>query len=400
MSAKNLLKKFYPELLANSAVYGISKIFQSKRIFLKAFWIIFFFLGIIGSVYFVKRDIDSYFEHEVVTQIRNIYVQPMPFPVVSFCPLFSWSFPKQPTKDFITYCGFNLDENCNNHPNQYFEKYITHHGPCYRFNSGKNLSGHPGFPILNSTIGGYDDSLLINLKNIRKGIQVWIHDQLSPPRFENYNDHVGRIFIPNASFSQIIIHKTVDEQLPLPYNPCYKNVNEFPYNKTIINYILNKINITYKQKFCLELCYDIDYINRNPCNCTNTTLGNVWKDCWNWNILTERFGCTYKDKREFFRSSIIEKCEQYCPLECDSVSYSTEVTSVPEEDGYIHLRIYYENLQYTSITQIPKEEVFDLIASLGGSLGLFIGLSFMTVFEIGELLIESFFLLLGSKKPK
>jgi hypothetical protein len=127
-------------------------------------------------------------------------------------------------------------------------------------------------------------------------------------------------------------------------------------------------------------------------------LGNVWKDCWNWTILTKRFGCTYKDKKEFFRSSIIEKCEQYCPLECDSVSYSTEVTSVPNEKREIHLRIYYENLQYTSITQIPKEEVFDLIASLGGSLGLFIGLSFMTVFEIGELLIESFFLLLERRK--
>jgi hypothetical protein len=177
-------------------------------------------------------------------------------------------------------------------------------------------------------------------------------------------------------------------------------VNEFPYNKTIINYILNKINITYKQKICLELCYDIDYINRNPCNCTNTSLGNVWKDCWiNYeNKLTERFGCTYKDKREFFKSSIIEKCEQYCPLECDSISYSNEVTSVPNENGGIDLRIYYENLQYTSITQIPKEEVSDLIADLGGSLGLFIGLSFMTVFEIGELLIGSFFLLFERRK--
>jgi len=381
-------------------VYGISKIFQSKRVFLKVFWLICFFLSIISSVYFIKRDIESYFKFEVVTQIRNIYKQPLPFPAVSICPQISGNFDSRSIKNVISDCSFNLDTNCNDYPNQYFEKYNTHLGPCYRFNSGKNLSGYPGFPILNSTIGGNDDSLIIKLINIKIGIQIWIHDQLSPPRFDYYNDHVGRIFISNASFSQIIIHKTVDEQLPLPYNPCYKNVNEFPYNKTIINYILNKINITYKQKICLELCYDIDYINRNPCNCTNTTLGNVWNDCWiNYeNKLTERFGCTYKDKREFFRSSIIEKCEQYCPLECDSVFYSNEVTSVPNEKREIHLRIYYENLQYTSITQIPKEEVFDLIASLGGSLGLFIGLSFMTVFEIGELLIESFFLLLERRK--
>ena len=40
----------------------------------------------------------------------------------------------------------------------------------------------------------------------------------------------------------------------------------------------------------------------------------------------------------------------------------------------------------------------DLIADLGGSLGLFIGLSFMTFFEIGELLIGSFFLLFERRK--
>ena len=35
-------------------------------------------------------------------------------------------------------------------------------------------------------------------------------------------------------------------------------------------------NVAYKQTNCLALCYDIDYKNNNPCNCTNTRLGRVF----------------------------------------------------------------------------------------------------------------------------
>jgi hypothetical protein len=38
--------------------------------------------------------------------------------------------------------------------------------------------------------------------------------------------------------------------------------------------------------------------------------------------------------------------------------------------------------------QIQKEKEFDLLSNIGGILGLFIGVSFVTLFEIGELLIE------------
>jgi hypothetical protein len=66
----------------------------------------------------------------------------------------------------------------------------------------------------------------------------------------------------------------------------------------------------------------------------------------------------------------------------------------------LKLRVYYQSLKYTSITQIPKTKVFDLISNLGGTLGLFIGVSFVTLFEFGELLIECFFLIFETRKSK
>ena len=76
----------------------------------------------------------------------------------------------------------------------------------------------------------------------------------------------------------IIISKTVEQKVSTPLNPCYKNVNEFPGNKTIINHI-RSINLTYKQMYCHELCGELLYIQTNPYNCTNLSLGNVYKDC-------------------------------------------------------------------------------------------------------------------------
>jgi len=58
------------------------------------------------------------------------------------------------------------------------------------------------------------------------------------------------------------------------------------------------------------------------------------------------------------------------------------------------LRIYYESLKYISIRQIPKSKPFDLISNIG----LFIGVSFVSLFEISELIIEGIFIFFERKK--
>ena len=55
------------------------------------------------------------------------------------------------------------------------------------------------------------------------------------------------------------------------------------------------------------------------------------------------------------------------------------------------------------LSQSPKEIEFDLISSIGGICGLFIGVSFVSLFEIGEILIEAFHIVyekIKLKQPK
>jgi hypothetical protein len=49
------------------------------------------------------------------------------------------------------------------------------------------------------------------------------------------------------------------------------------------------------------------------------------------------------------------------------------------------VNIYYDNLGFTSIQERPETTVNTLIAAVGGNLGLFIGMSLISLIEIVEL---------------
>ncbi len=143
----------------------------------------------------------------------------------------------------------------------------------------------------------------------------------------------------------------------------------------------------YRQRNCLELCFDLIYLQENPCNCTNTSLGNLWRDCFIFKENSKKLNCTFQKRTQFYLNTLIEKCSEYCPLECDSVSYSVSSISTFQQDKDI-VYIYYGSLEYTSISQLPKIQPFDLVSNVGGILGLFIGMSFVSLFEIIEIFIE------------
>jgi hypothetical protein len=116
----------------------------------------------------------------------------------------------------------------------------------------------------------------------------------------------------------------------------------------------------------------------------------------------------------FIKGEIKKVCTPLCPLECDSIKYETSISFTKfsknefktlfeingSTDGLIWVDIYYENLEYTSITQLPKMNVLDLISNIGSNLSLFIGISFISFAEIIEILGEIIIILFEKKKKK
>jgi acid-sensing ion channel 2 len=180
-----------------------------------------------------------------------------------------------------------------------------------------------------------------------------------------------------------------------------KDINQFALNKTIIDY-LNKTNRKYSQVECFNLCFNLEYNQTSPCNCFLKSLDQEpYFSCGNNNSCTEQFNNNFNQ---------IEKCSHLCPLECDQYSFEIFHTSakiigsgrinkfndnyvysfLPEfqtyenvSKNYYLINVYYEDLKYTLITQL-----FGLISNIGGTLGLFIGFSFISVLELFELLVK------------
>ena len=52
---------------------------------------------------------------------------------------------------------------------------------------------------------------------------------------------------------------------------------------------------------------------------------------------------------------------------------------------------YYDDLIYTEVTESPYIEISGVIGSFGGTLGLFLGLSLLSLFEILGIILNIFF---------
>ena len=56
--------------------------------------------------------------------------------------------------------------------------------------------------------------------------------------------------------------------------------------------------------------------------------------------------------------------------------------------NFAYITVYYKELKYALITQEPKTEIFNFISNIGGILGLFLGISFLSFIEILEMFLE------------
>jgi hypothetical protein len=98
-------------------------------------------------------------------------------------------------------------------------------------------------------------------------------------------------------------------------------------------------------------------------------------------------------EREFLNrfQNEIDSCEPVCPQECSSVQYRVIPTNSDPEDNNKIFIFSVTSFSSLELTQILKMSVYNLIASIGGSSSLFIGLRFISVIEIVELILDIFF---------
>jgi len=410
------VKKRLTELFSNSSAIGLAHIFRSNSKTTKLIWLAFLIASSCTCAYFTISSITDYLRFKTVTTISVINERQAQFPTISFClfPYFNQSLDK-----IIISSEFER-VNIINYSKTFETFNHAVYGKCFRFNSGKNVLNET-IPIQNSTPSGLTNKFNMKLNLKSSGdydfaeLLVNIHNHSSKPFYITKDS----FWLRAGSINYFSLERVFTEQLGEPYNLCLKNVSLFKKNKTLVNYILNSKR-TYSQSDCFYLCSLLFALEKSNCSCVST-LDDFEEKC------SKKYGidffnvensenvsqCIEKYLIEFRIKDQYEKCQNYCPMECDSMSYSItpyseslptsgNISKISKEvfelglyntyeevnRNYISLKVFYKNLQYTLIKEVPNTETFNFISNTGGILGLFLGISFLSFIEIIEMLIE------------
>ena len=392
------IKEKSKQLILHSTSHGLPHAFRTNRLFFKIMWISLFVISTFFGFYTVMQTIDTYLGYEIVTKIDVITEIPTDFPAITLINLRNRKSNKS-LNEIMIYCTFNLEDCNENH----FDRIVDNYGfVSYRFKKYKSYT--PGMQ--------YGLQLLINIENITcdrcylDGLRLIVHNHSADPGYYSGGTKSGFTLAPGFNH-EVAVKRTFSSKLGLPFNNCIKNVTSLDsFDSDLYRYVLTSTKYEYIQKDCFDYCMGTEL--NNHFNITNKT------DHWLNLYKTFSFDKFWDFYSTFIRGEIKKVCTPLCPLECDSIKYETSISFTKfsknefktlfeingSTDGLIWVDIYYENLEYTSITQLPKMNVLDLISNIGSNLSLFIGISFISFAEIIEILGEIIIILFEKKKKK
>ena len=327
--------------------------------------------------------------------------------------------------------------------NQDFEQYYDiNYGNCFRFNSGKSMNGSstsPKYIFASGLLSAFNVELFIgaaysneNIYSIENGFNIFISDE------KKDSTRSEGIRISPGMSTYIVLDKYSIKKQPNPYSECISDLTTInSYSSTCYQRVFSP-DRKYHFTDCSNMCFQ--KLVGDNCGCQTTYFNYVYysnmRICSKNESLVNDLNCLIINWMKFSDTqSILEECD--CPLECEYTGYnfrisSSEYPTLAYYNNYLtnvsvirsrfsnqseinfenvkksvaKLTIFYDELKQTFINEEVKTEVFDLVSSVGGFLGLFLGISCLSLIEILEILIKivclfyDFFIKEKVKKPK
>jgi hypothetical protein len=322
-------------------------------------------------------------------------------------------------EEILIICRF-ADDDCST--DDFIWIYNFYYGNCYQFNSGFNSSGHQvknKFSTRSGRLNGLRLELFIDsnpdfeMFNLNHGAVVIIGNNT-----QKYITESDGIFLKTGSEIDLVVERSFTNQLKYPFSDCQleeilpNSSSSYLYQEII------KLNLTYTQKLCYQMCLQDILIKQ--CNCSDNSLPqlNGSKIC----LTKEDVECLsllYSNFSEGY--SEINECD--CPLECNSYNfrYYTSFTEFPDslygekiynysqigfankfeyadidkrlKRNVLKINIFYDKLSYTQTIESPSVSFVSLVSDIGGSLGLCLGMSFLSFIELLEVILEITFIM-------
>ena len=447
---KNLLR----DILYNSLAQAVIKLILTPHVVLKIFLIACVLASTGLASYLVIEAIMTFLEYGVSTTSRIIFENPTLFPKVTFCNVnwftteyaykltqtgLQWSqimgLSKDEKKklghsleDILIKCSFNNFQ-CNS--SDFTWHFDLNYGNCYTFNSGFDSSKKEKIELKKSTTVGLDFGLQVTLyvnlyeKLMSDTTNIFGLGALIRIGNSSYSSDYsnGGIFVPPGSSSFISVKREFKSILPKPYSNCEIDSNSpfFKRGWDLYN-LVGQSEYVYSQQLCFSQCLQRYFIENYNC-----TL-YIFVSLFNVSLCEYKLYVNILQKNDTFKNDFInEVYRPLCPLECNQTLYKPTVSSyqligaqflekvlnnsnltsdfimrildsTQIEKSLIQVSIFYESLSYILSEETPRMDMVSLLASIGGNLGLFLGVSVFSLYEMVEVALEIFFIQKDLKK--
>ena len=326
--------------------------------------------------------------------------------------------------DVLQTCMFN-GQHCSG--TDFKWQWDPFYGNCYVFNSGYNASGvsvdyrESLLPGLNFGLSlvlyvGYTDKLNIFNAGFNSfvpftssyGMNVIIENNTY---LTNHKNNI--IALNGGTINYMSMQRKFYSKLPKPYSDCdIDNKNPGHINSPYYNLILNS-PYQYTQEMCVIQCMQKQVIEM--CNCSIA----IYLDLYNVSCKNEnQSNCAMDTIIDApWSNSTLRNCIPQCPLECNTteltfsttfqtssgIGYANLIKSKPKltldfnstpineytaSNKFVQLNIYYDSLTFTTSTDSPSMDIVALLGSIGGTLGLFLGVSVLSLCELMHVLVE------------
>lgn len=354
---KNKIKSFEgvkQELKAFASPDSHSKVLGISSCFKKLFLVFFYILLVASCLYFIVITVIEYADYNVVTEIKVREEETMTFPAVTFCLMkfnpMTEQIISRSLEDAVIKCLFLGQGPCRFKEFSHFQLTSASLDPivydCYQFNGKNSLRTD----LYKTSQFGANTGLILSL-NVSKSefVYYFVGDNGVRPVFQEMIN-----IAQTGKYIWADIRKKVDIKLPAPYSDCTRSIT--PAASSLVSKVLQQ-GITYRKVNCYELC-KLQYIEGQR---------NVY------------------DKNATYPFTYEDNCLHMCPLECSTQTFDVNVNYILAtgvSPTSLRLNIFYANSKYTELVQIVKTSKSDMVSGLGGTMGLFLEFSFLSVYRL------------------
>ncbi|XP_065070721.1 amiloride-sensitive sodium channel subunit beta-like [Rhopilema esculentum] len=409
------------ESAASLTMHGFGRLLSTKSKAMRCIWLLLMLFFVSLVILTVMPTVRRYFKSPSLTKVETVRVSEMKMPAITVCgPTLS----KYRVKQFAEKSNITLEKDKHgqiSNLEEILSKYdspaklaydtrtfiinpksglerlgIEYRGYCYKINSNGTFIQRTAGPDRSLEIVLFlnvSDGMSISSRQPGDSVEVIIQDHKQFPSVDS-----GTVLAPVGHLTQIEVKKTEIRRLKSPYpSKCTNGENmkllfkgEYTINNCRLSCFLSKVvhkcktiyhfyNLLLPKKMRKPpSSREDDFLCQN--NIEKTLRSEEYASC----------GCRLPcNEIRFRKSASFSKWPSTQDIAWERVSLGFEIglnkSNLTEKfvrDNFIAINVFFGDMEYQKITEIPMYTLDKLIGEIGGQMGIWVGASIFSLLEL------------------